>query len=168
MKICDLLNALINISEKGANIARIIRSEESLLKLLVQEKKGNHKNERFLHDFKTLADVLVQELVIYDLSQQVLTYSLFLFSYPNRPHFMYSKTCVKRSLSKRPKNGFQDRLSFMQVKSIAEIVNAPSNHVEWQRQEHLIRRDKVECDLVHVVPGAAMRCDLTHQIKLLK
>ena len=139
MKICDLLNALINISEKGANIARIIRSEESLLKLLVQEKKGNHKNERFLHDFKTLADVLVQELVIYDLSQQVLTYSLFLFSYPNLPHFMYSKTCVKRSLSKRPKNGFQDRLSFMQVKSIAEIVNAPSNHVEWLRQEHLIR-----------------------------
>ena len=126
MKICDLLNALINISEKGANIARIIRSEESLLKLLVQEKKGNHKNERFLHDFKTLADVLVQELVIYDLSQQVLTYSLLLFSYPNLPNFMYSKTCVKRPLSKRPKNGFQDQLSFMQVKSIAEIENAPS------------------------------------------
>ena len=96
MKICDLLNALINISEKGANIARIIRSEESLLKLLVQEKKGNHKNERFLHDFKTLADVLVQELVIYDLSQQVLTYSLFLFSYPNLLNFMYSKATLKK------------------------------------------------------------------------
>ena len=26
-------------------------------------------------------------------------------------HKMYSKTCVKRSLSKRPKTGFQDQLS---------------------------------------------------------
>ena len=116
MKICDLLNALINISEKGANIARIIRSEESLLKLLVQEKKGNHKNERFLHDFKTLADVLVQELVIYDLSQQVLTYSLFLFSYPNLLNFMYSKATLKKDR----KNDFKTDYCLMQVKSIAE------------------------------------------------
>ena len=71
MKINELLNALINVAEKGANIARIIRSEQSLLELLVQEKKGDQKNARFLQDFKTLADVLVQELVKYDLSQQV-------------------------------------------------------------------------------------------------
>lgn len=70
MKIYELLNALINIAEKGANIARTIRSEESLLELLVQEKKADQKNDRFLQDFKTLADVLVQELVRYDLSQQ--------------------------------------------------------------------------------------------------
>ena len=71
MKIYELLNALINIAEKGANIARTIRSEETLLELLVQEKKGDQKNDRFLQDFKTLADVLVQELVKYDLSQKV-------------------------------------------------------------------------------------------------
>lgn len=70
MKIYELLNALINIAEKGANIARTIRSEETLLELLVQEKKGDQKNDRFLQDFKTLADVLVQELVKYDLSQK--------------------------------------------------------------------------------------------------
>ncbi|KAK3591996.1 hypothetical protein CHS0354_031501 [Potamilus streckersoni] len=70
MKINELLNALLNVSEKGANIARIIRSESSLLDLLVQEKKGDQKNERFLQDFKTLADVLVQELVRYDLVEQ--------------------------------------------------------------------------------------------------
>ena len=40
----------------------------------------------------------------------------------------YSKTCVKRSLSKRPKISFQDQLSLnvenlMQVKSIAECSN---------------------------------------------
>ena len=72
MKINELLNALINVAEKGANIARIIRSEKSLLELLVQEKKGDRKNARFLQDFKTLADVLVQELVKYDLSRQVI------------------------------------------------------------------------------------------------
>ncbi|KAH3719090.1 inositol polyphosphate 1-phosphatase-like [Dreissena polymorpha] len=70
MKIHDLLRALISVSEKGANIARIIRSESSLLELLVQEKKGNQKNERFVQDFKTLADVLVQEVVRYDLKEK--------------------------------------------------------------------------------------------------
>ncbi|XP_052809145.1 inositol polyphosphate 1-phosphatase-like [Mya arenaria] len=67
MKVYDLVAALLSVAEKGANIARIIRSESSLLELLVQEKKGKQKNERFLQDFKTLADVLVQELVKFDL-----------------------------------------------------------------------------------------------------
>ena len=34
--------------------------------------------------------------------------------------FIYSKTCVKRPLSKRQEIGFQDQLSLMQVKSISE------------------------------------------------
>ena len=71
MKIHELLKALIDVAEKGASIARIIRSESSLLELLVQEKKGDQKNSRFVQDFKTLADVLVQEVVRYDLSQKV-------------------------------------------------------------------------------------------------
>ena len=33
---------------------------------------------------------------------------------------LYSKTCVKRPLSKRPIIGFQDQIRLMQVKSIAE------------------------------------------------
>lgn len=71
MKVGQLVKALVNVAEKGANIARIIRSEQSLLELLVQEKKGDQKNERFVQDFKTLADVLVQEVVRYDLKQLV-------------------------------------------------------------------------------------------------
>ena len=35
----------------------------------------------------------------------------------------YSKTCAKRPLSKRPKNGFQTNNCLMQVKSIAECSN---------------------------------------------
>ncbi|XP_045168679.2 inositol polyphosphate 1-phosphatase-like [Mercenaria mercenaria] len=70
MKVNILLETLINVSEKGANIARIIRSESSLLELLVQEKKGDQKNNRFVKDFKTLADVLVQEVVRYDLKSK--------------------------------------------------------------------------------------------------
>ena len=47
------------------------RSEHSLFELLIEEKSSETKNKRFVHDFKTLADVLVQELVKYDLSRQV-------------------------------------------------------------------------------------------------
>jgi len=71
MKAYKLLSALLNVAEKGATIARNIRSEASLLELLVQEKKGDQKNERFVQDFKTLADVLVQELVKFDLRTKV-------------------------------------------------------------------------------------------------
>ncbi|XP_061185939.1 inositol polyphosphate 1-phosphatase-like [Saccostrea echinata] len=66
----SLVQALINASEKGARIARVIRAESALLELLVQEKKGDQKNYRFVQDFKTLADVLVQETVRHDLSEQ--------------------------------------------------------------------------------------------------
>lgn len=59
----NLLRALINSAEKAANIARLCRSNEELLSLLVQEKTGAEANERFEHDFKTLADVLIQETI---------------------------------------------------------------------------------------------------------
>lgn len=59
----SLLRVLINCAEKAANIARICRSNEQLLALLVQEKIGSEANERFEHDFKTLADVLIQETI---------------------------------------------------------------------------------------------------------
>lgn len=68
MKVTELITELVRIGEKGANVARIIRSEHALLDLLVQEKTGEQKNERFVQDFKTLADVLVQEIVSHDLS----------------------------------------------------------------------------------------------------
>lgn len=67
----SLLQALVNASEKGAKISRVIRAESALLELLVQEKAGDQKNRRFVQDFKTLADVLVQETVRHDLSAQV-------------------------------------------------------------------------------------------------
>ncbi|KAL5006428.1 hypothetical protein ScPMuIL_015234 [Solemya velum] len=70
VRICEVLEVLISCSEKGANIARIIRSESALLQLLVEEKTGDQKNERFVQDFKTLADVLVQEMVRYELSRK--------------------------------------------------------------------------------------------------
>ncbi|XP_023175770.2 inositol polyphosphate 1-phosphatase [Drosophila hydei] len=59
----NLLRVLINCAEKAANIARVCRSNEDLLALLVQEKTGAEANQRFEHDFKTLADVLIQETI---------------------------------------------------------------------------------------------------------
>jgi inositol polyphosphate 1-phosphatase len=66
------LELLLKTSEKAANIARVIRQDEHLFKLLVQEKKGSDKNPRFVQDFKTLADVLIQETVKHDVGNQVL------------------------------------------------------------------------------------------------
>ncbi|KAH8417859.1 hypothetical protein KR222_007324, partial [Zaprionus bogoriensis] len=63
----NLLRELINCAEKAANIARVCRSNEQLLSLLVQEKSGAEANARFEHDFKTLADVLIQETIKHEI-----------------------------------------------------------------------------------------------------
>ncbi|KAH8360080.1 hypothetical protein KR093_010642 [Drosophila rubida] len=65
----NLLRELINCAEKAANIARICRSNTELLALLVQEKTGAEANQRFEHDFKTLADVLIQETIKHEIGQ---------------------------------------------------------------------------------------------------
>uniref|UniRef100_A0A6P7G6N6 Leucine-rich repeat and guanylate kinase domain-containing protein-like n=1 Tax=Diabrotica virgifera virgifera TaxID=50390 RepID=A0A6P7G6N6_DIAVI len=67
----DLLRALIVVSEKAANIARVCRRDEHLFELLVQKKKTTEANPRFVEDFKTLADVLIQEMVKHDIGKQV-------------------------------------------------------------------------------------------------
>lgn len=70
IKIGQLTAAMVKVSEKAGLLARSIRSHESLLSLLVEEKSGEEKNKRFVRDFKTLADVLVQELVKHELGSQ--------------------------------------------------------------------------------------------------
>lgn len=65
----DLLCALINASEKAANIARVCRKNEQLFNLLIEEKTGTEKNERFVNDFKTLADVVIQETIRHDVGK---------------------------------------------------------------------------------------------------
>ncbi|XP_069662484.1 inositol polyphosphate 1-phosphatase [Haliaeetus albicilla] len=65
-----LLQALVGASEKAAHIARLCRREEPLFQLLVAEKTGADRNRRFLQDFKTLADVLIQEVIKHDLGKE--------------------------------------------------------------------------------------------------
>lgn len=67
----EFLRSLIIVSEKAANVARVIRKHEHLFELLVQKKKNSEANPRFVEDFKTLADVLIQEMVKHDLQKQV-------------------------------------------------------------------------------------------------
>ncbi|KAM6231192.1 LOW QUALITY PROTEIN: inositol polyphosphate 1-phosphatase [Spheniscus humboldti] len=64
-----LLQALVGASEKAAHIARLCRREEPLFQLL-GEKTGADRNRRFLQDFKTLADVLIQEVIKHDLGKE--------------------------------------------------------------------------------------------------
>ncbi|KAJ8384097.1 hypothetical protein AAFF_G00208880 [Aldrovandia affinis] len=66
----ELVRALVRASEKAANIARACRQEESLFGLLIEEKKEGEKNKKFVTDFKTLADVLVQEVIRHDIGKQ--------------------------------------------------------------------------------------------------
>ncbi|NXT51059.1 INPP phosphatase, partial [Pluvianellus socialis] len=57
-------------SEKAALIARLCRREQPLFQLLVAEKTGDDRNRRFVQDFKTLADVLIQEVIKHDLGKE--------------------------------------------------------------------------------------------------
>lgn len=67
----DLLRLLLRVAEKAANVARICRQEAPLFQLLVQEKTGEDKNKKFVQDFKTLADVVIQEMIRHDVRAQV-------------------------------------------------------------------------------------------------
>ncbi|GAB0092445.1 inositol polyphosphate 1-phosphatase [Sergentomyia squamirostris] len=66
----SLVRALVNVSEKAANLARLCRANEDIFKLLVQEKTKDEANPRFVRDFKTLADVLIQEMVRHDIGKE--------------------------------------------------------------------------------------------------
>lgn len=69
----DLLDLLLRVAEKAANVARVCRQEAPLFQLLVQEKTGADKNKKFVQDFKTLADVVIQEMIRHDVGAQVKT-----------------------------------------------------------------------------------------------
>ena len=62
---------LLCVSERAATIARLCRAEKTLFELLVEEKTGDGGNKRFHRDFKTLADVLIQETVRHYIGRRV-------------------------------------------------------------------------------------------------
>jgi inositol polyphosphate 1-phosphatase len=73
MSVNKFVELLISVSEKAANLAKIIRQDEHLFALLIEKKTGDEANPRFVNDFKTLADVLIQECVKYYVSKLVRT-----------------------------------------------------------------------------------------------
>ena len=78
-----LIKTLINFAERAGKLAHIIREDPTLFSLLVQEKGEEEKNKKFTQDFKTLADVLIQESLRYYVKKNVsLDVSLaFIFKY---------------------------------------------------------------------------------------
>ena len=67
-----LLSELIAISEISADISRLCRTKNNgLFNLLIQEKTNESKNPRFIQDYKTFADVLIQEVAKYYLETKV-------------------------------------------------------------------------------------------------
>lgn len=78
----NIVNCLINVSEKAANIARLMRQHDYLFSLLVQEKSIDESNsERFVHDYKTLADVLIQQTVRHDIGVSVCIIYKFVWKF---------------------------------------------------------------------------------------
>lgn len=63
----ELLSCLIEAGNKATKIATDIRKDDQLFAILVQE-KGVLKNLRI--DFKTLADVLIQQIVIHNVERK--------------------------------------------------------------------------------------------------
>lgn len=80
------MEALVHASEKAANIARLCRQNEHLFPLLIEEKSAEESNPRFVKDFKTLADVLIQQTIRYDVGNlvciQILLKSIISFYVP--------------------------------------------------------------------------------------
>ncbi|KJE95240.1 inositol polyphosphate 1-phosphatase-PA [Capsaspora owczarzaki ATCC 30864] len=64
----DFVTALLVAAERAARLARECRANASLFALLIEEKKADAANKRFAQDFKTLADVLIQEAVRHELA----------------------------------------------------------------------------------------------------
>ena len=69
--VVELLSLLVSLSEKAASLARLVRKYNDLFHLLVQEKADGTQNKRFDVDYKTLADVLIQETVKYFVGEKV-------------------------------------------------------------------------------------------------
>lgn len=67
----DLIKKLLVVSEKAARLSRACRHNEHLFSLLVEEKENDELKARFIRDFKTFADVLVQEMIRFDLEKEV-------------------------------------------------------------------------------------------------
>jgi len=67
--VTEFVSRLLQVGEKSARLARSIRANEELFPHLCKEKTID-ANKRFLVDFKTLTDVLIQELVKLELGQR--------------------------------------------------------------------------------------------------
>lgn len=72
IRAAELVKTLVRLSERAANVARSLRSKPQLLELLTEQKAYCPKLRRDKPDFKTLADVLIQETIRYYLGQKVL------------------------------------------------------------------------------------------------
>lgn len=59
-----LVVELLMLVRKASEIARFLRQDNQLLTLLTQQKTCDLSKRHFVRDFKTLADVIIQQLVI--------------------------------------------------------------------------------------------------------
>ena len=63
----ELLQELVSVSDRAADISRVIRGQEELFQSLIEEKTTQYIE----YDYKTVADVLIQATVEYHLTKKV-------------------------------------------------------------------------------------------------
>ncbi|GAU98887.1 hypothetical protein RvY_09970 [Ramazzottius varieornatus] len=68
MDAAKVMQTLISLSERAANVARVVRSHSELFESLIQEKDFDTRRKK--SDFKTLADVTIQETIRYFLGRE--------------------------------------------------------------------------------------------------
>ncbi|OQV19194.1 Inositol polyphosphate 1-phosphatase [Hypsibius exemplaris] len=68
MDAAKVLQTLISLSERSANVARAVRKHSDLFQTLVQDKEYDKRRQK--PDFKTLADVTIQETIRYFLGKE--------------------------------------------------------------------------------------------------
>lgn len=79
MKAASVLQLFLEVAAKASEIASVVRKEKALLDLLIEEKPDIQKNHQFFQDFKTLADVLIQETVRHFINQKIPSFGESIF-----------------------------------------------------------------------------------------
>ncbi|VEN57918.1 unnamed protein product [Callosobruchus maculatus] len=165
----DLLKSLIILSEKAANIARACRADQHLFGLLVQQKKEDEANPRFVEDFKTLADVLIQEMVRYYVGMQFQDLSDSVKGEENNTftNKLGEKICVQveeteektAHLLKRVLSGDQLAANLLAAEVHKEIdlkdvdTNIPSTDFEVDLHDLAIWIDPIDCTAEYIHGG---------------
>lgn len=143
------VEVLLKVSEKSAKIARAWRFQDELFELMVEEKSGKEKNERFIRDFKTLADVLVQEVVRHDVIQEFPEFNGYIFGEESNKFTNSTGQVIGIEVKENKAATARHLMSVTEgnecaAQSLADIIHT---EIQLETTETQVLRDKLDFDL---------------------